>query len=180
MTGGGVRELGAGEGLGVLDEVCGLVDKPLDGVYRLAPAGVEAVAVEGALSSEVAVPKVAHLRIVLSERASGGQMIQAYNNTPRKCLGYRTPARVVLGDLGGSLPVRARTRASVARLAAHQAFSAASLMSPAAMRWMAALCMRRASAKMGVGSAEVVVMGFSLGGMIARVGRGIGKGDTPL
>ena len=43
-------------------------------------------------------------------------------------------------------------------------------MSPAAMRWMAALCMRRASAKMGVGSAEVVVMGFSLGGMIARVG----------
>ena len=32
--------------------------------------------------------------------------------------------------------------------------------------------MRRASAKMGVGSAEVVVMGFSLGGMIARVGEG--------
>ena len=60
----------------------------------------------------------------------------------------------------------------MARLAAHQAFSAASLMSPAAMRWMAALCMRRASAKMGVGSAEVVVMGFSLGGMIARVGGG--------
>ena len=71
MTGGGVRELGACEGLGVLDEVCGLVDKPLDGVYRLAPAGVEAVAVEGALSSEVAVPKVAHLRIVLSELQEG-------------------------------------------------------------------------------------------------------------
>ena len=67
MTGGGVRELGACEGLGVLDEVCGLVDKPLYGVYRLAPAGVEAVAVEGALSSEIAVPEVAHLRIVLSE-----------------------------------------------------------------------------------------------------------------
>ena len=71
MTGGGVRELGACEGLGVLDEVCGLVDKPLDGVYRLAPAGVEAVAVEGALSSEIAVPKVADLRIVLSELQEG-------------------------------------------------------------------------------------------------------------
>ena len=47
------------------------MDKPLDGVYRLAPAGVEAVAVEGALSSEVAVPKVAHLRIVLRELQEG-------------------------------------------------------------------------------------------------------------
>ena len=68
----------------------------------------------------------------------------------------------------------------MARLAAHQAFSAASLMSPAAMRWMAALCMRRASAKMGVGSAEVVVMGFSLGGMIARGGERDWEGGYSL
>ena len=62
------------------------------------------------------------------------------------------------GDLGGRLPVRARMRASIARLAAHQALSAASRMSPAAMRWRAASCICRASAKTGAGSAEVVVI----------------------
>ena len=66
------------------------------------------------------------------------------------------------------------------RLAAHQAFSAASLMSPAAMRWMAALCMWRASAKMGVGSAEVVVMGFSLGGIDSTGGERDWEGGYSL
>ena len=38
--------------------------------------------------------------------------------------------------------------------------------------------MRRASAKMGMGSAEVVVMGFCLGGMIARVSDLMGSWDN--
>ena len=66
---------------------------------------------------------------------------------------------MVSGDLGERWPVRARIRASVARLAAHHALSAASRMSPEAIRCRADACIWRASAKMGVGSAEVVVMG---------------------
>ena len=47
---------------------------------------------------------------------------------------------------GGS-PVRASSRASVARLVAHQDFSAASRMSPCSRRSTAWECIRRASAK---------------------------------
>ena len=49
--------LGGGEGVGVVDEVCGLVDEESDVIYGLAPSGVEAGAVKGGLTREVTVPQ---------------------------------------------------------------------------------------------------------------------------
>ena len=39
-------------------------------------------------------PRKTDLATLPQERFT--QMIQAYNNTPRKCLGYRTPAEIFL------------------------------------------------------------------------------------
>ena len=40
-------------------------------------------------------PRKTDLAALPQERFT--QMIQAYNNTPRKCLGYRTPAEIFIG-----------------------------------------------------------------------------------
>ena len=58
--GDGVAGLILGEGLGVLDEAGGLVDEALGVLYRLAPAGIKASAVQGRLSLEVPGLQAAH------------------------------------------------------------------------------------------------------------------------
>ena len=81
-----------------------------------------------------------------------------------RCDAQSPPAAV---DVDGCSPVRAKTNASAARTVAHQAFSAASRMSPAAMRSNAEWYSWSASANMRADSASMVVIVSSLLGIIA-------------
>ncbi len=132
----------SGEEFGFADVVAGLVDEALGALGRLAESEVEAVAVQRVLDDVVPI----------GEPADASWLPMA----------RRFSSRVVKGDFSGSSPVRATMRPSAARLVAHQAFSAASRMSPASRRASAASCRARASAN---SAAARSAAGSLLGGL---------------
>ena len=129
-----------GQGLGVPDVVRSLANETL-GDDWLAVFVVETLAVENSLTVRIEEGK--------------GSNEESASTRERNLL----PAAV---EVVGDWPVRARTRASVARSVAHHAFSAASRMSSSFIRSRAEEYIRRASAKISSGLVSVVVIGFLL------------------